>query len=333
MSANRLTFWGSWAPPMLYVIIIKTMEVDPIISLNGEIQVTGDLSLIPLSRSLDEANLNKEFLKAILEKAQDQLIEELCGKKYARNTDKKFQRAGTTQRTLVTRYGTIKFKLVKVKSLENGTILRPFLLYLGLGPRKRVVDDLDFECAELATLLTYRDSQTVIRNLTKAEVPKHRIHSYVQKVGAFIDEERRKEDNTRTDLLYADGTKTHGLNQKKNEINVVVGKDAKTGEKSLLGLTVNKEWRETAKQVKTQAEILVADADKPLRSALLDKALNYQLCVNHSVREVSMHLWKAGLPKNERKEILRKLRAILHTCRNSVLKHLKDGDVERLKED
>ncbi|MGQ9722727.1 MAG: hypothetical protein ACUVXA_15560 [Candidatus Jordarchaeum sp.] len=51
-----------------------------------------------------------------------------------------------------------------MKSLENGTILlRPFLLYLGLEPRKRVVDDLDFECAELATLLTYRDSQTVIK--------------------------------------------------------------------------------------------------------------------------------------------------------------------------
>lgn len=56
------------------------------------------------------------------------------------------------------------FKLVKVKSLENGTILRPFLLYLGLEPKKRVVDDLVFECAEAAALLTYRDAQTVIRN-------------------------------------------------------------------------------------------------------------------------------------------------------------------------
>nr|MDO8083046.1 transposase [Candidatus Freyarchaeota archaeon] len=281
---------------------------------------------------LDEANLNREVLRAVLEEAQDQLIDELCGGKYARNQDRKFRRAGTAKRTLVTRHGTIVFKLVKVRSLENGSILRPFLLYLGLEPRKRVVDDLIFECAESATLLTYRDAQTVIRNLTKAEVPKSRIHSYVQQVGAFVDQERRKTEKPKTDLLYADGTKAHGLNQKKkNEINVILGKDAKTGEKSLLGLTVNREWRETAKQVKTQAEILVADADKPLRSALLDKALNYQLCVNHSVREVSMHLWKAGLPKNERREILRRLKAILHTCRNSALKHLKDGDIERLR--
>nr|MDO8080406.1 transposase [Candidatus Freyarchaeota archaeon] len=310
----------------------KLRRWSPIISLNNQIQVTGDLSLIPLSRSLDEANLNKEVLRAVLEKAQDQLIDELCGRKYARNQeDKKFQRAGTAERTLVTRHGIIRFKLVKVKSLENGTILRPFLLYLGLEPRKRIVDDLDFECAETAILLTYRDSQTVIRNLTKATVPKSRIHSYVQEVGAFVDQERRKTEKPKTDLLYADGTKAHGLNQKKNEINVIIGKDAKTGEKSLLGLTVNREWRETAKQVKTQAEILVADADKPLRIALLGKALNYQLCVNHSVKEVSMHLWKAGLPKNERREILGRLRAILHTCRNSALKHLEDGDTERLQ--
>ncbi len=43
-----------------------------------------------------------------------------------------------------------------------------------------------------------------------------------------------------------------------------------------------------------------------------------------------MHLWKAGLPQNERKEILGRLEAILHTCRNSAFKHLKDGNVERL---
>jgi len=45
----------------------------------------------------------------------------------------------------------------------------------------KVVDDLDFECADAATYLTYRDSKTVIEALTKAEVSKHRIHSYVQR--------------------------------------------------------------------------------------------------------------------------------------------------------
>jgi len=267
----------------------------------------------------------------VLEKAQEELIQELCGPKYSRGGDAKLRRAGTAKRTLTTRHGTVEFKLVKVKSLENGSVMRPFLLYIGLEPRKRVVDDLVLECAEAATYLTYRDSKKVIENLTRARVSRHRIHSCVQEVGAFIDGERGEAAARKIDLLYADGTKAHGMDGRKNEINVIMGKDLKTGEKSLLGLTVNGSWEETAEQVKGRADVLIADADRPLRSALLDKALNHQLCVNHAVREVGYHLWKAGLPKQERKLIRARLRAILNTCRNSAIKHLKDKDVERLR--
>ena len=267
----------------------------------------------------------------MLEKVQDELIDELCGRKYARDGGKKFRRAGTTERTLITRHGKIAFRLVKVKSLENASILRPFLLYMGVEPRKRAVDDFVFECAETATYLTYRDSTTVIERLTRARVSRHRIHASVQTVGAFIDKERRGAGGEKVGHLYADGTKAHGHNGKKNEINVVLGKDAGTGEKCLLALSVNKDWKETAKQVKGKADVLIADADRAMRTALLDKALNYQLCVNHAIREVSIHLWKAQLPKQERKEIRSRLRAILNTCRSSALKHLKDGDAERLQ--
>ena len=133
-----------------------------------------------------------------------------------------------------------------------------------------------------------------MESLTKARVSKHRIHSCVQRVGAFIDEERGEAAARKMDLLYADGTKAHGVGRK-NEVNVVVGKDLETGEKSLLGLAVNRSWEVTAEQVKGRADVLIADADKPLRNALLDKALSYQLCVNHGVRETGYHLWKAGL--------------------------------------
>ena len=275
--------------------------------------------------------MNKTVLKAVIEKAQDQLITELCGRKYGRNRDARFKRAGTTDRTLVTRHGTIEFKLAKVRSLENESILRPLLLDIGLEPWKRIVEDLVFECAETATYLTYRDSKTVIENLTKAKVSKHRIHAYVQKVGSFIDKERRETAAGKVDLLYADGTKTHGLEGKKNEINVIVGKDQKKGEKKLLGLTVNKKWTETAEQFNGKADVLISDADRELRNALIDKALNYQQCVRHSVGDVGYTLWKAGLPKHERREIRTRLRAILNTLGNSTIKHLKDGDTERLR--
>ena len=94
---------------------------------------------------------------------------------------------------------------------------------------------------------------------------------------------------------------------------------------------MNKKWKETAEQFKGNAGFLISDADRELRNALIDKALNHQLCINHAVREVSYILWKAGLPKMERKEIRARLKAILHACRNSTIKHLKDGDMERLR--
>lgn len=50
--------------------------------------------------------MNREILKALLDKAQDRLINELCGKKYDRTKDNQFKRAGTTSRALITRHGT-----------------------------------------------------------------------------------------------------------------------------------------------------------------------------------------------------------------------------------
>jgi hypothetical protein len=40
--------------------------------------------------------------------------------------------------------------------------------------------------------------------------------------------------------MYAEGTKAHGIDGKKNEINVIIEKNSETGEKNLLGLTVNR---------------------------------------------------------------------------------------------
>jgi len=101
-----------------------------------------------------------------------------------------------------------------VHDLRNDCYFRPLLVYVGVLPRQRIVDDLVLECAKLATYLTYRDS-------------------------------RRKAPVKDQDLILGDGTKCHGLGGKKNEFNVVLGKNQITGEKSLLGLDVNKGWKRT----------------------------------------------------------------------------------------
>jgi len=306
--------------------------MEAIVSVQTCIDVSGDLSIIGLSRGLDEANLIKVILKAFLERIQEDLVNQLCGERYTRNRDSryKYKRAGTARRTLVTRHGTISFRLVKVRSLEDGSMMRPLLLYLGVEPRRRIVDDLVLESAEAASMLTYRDTKNVIELFTNAETSKHRVHRYVQQVGAYMDRKRRKTATRKVNLMYGDSTKAHGIHGKKNTVNVVLGKDLETAEKHLLALDVNRGWVETAWQVRAEADVLISDADKEMRNALIDKALCYQLCVNHAVRGVNNHLWRAKMPREERKQIRDRLKAILCTLRNSVRKHLKDMDTTRL---
>jgi len=195
------------------------------ISVQTEVEIQGDLSLANISRELDAINIPKEILKSAIAKLQDELLLNLCGPKYHRTQDRKFKRVGSTSRTFCTRHGRIEFRLTKVRCLENGSIMRPLLVYVGVEPKKRIIDDLTLECAEIATYLTYRDSKTVIENLTNADVSKCRIYGCVQRVGEFMNQERRRLPSNSLDLIEGDGTKCHGLGKKKNEINVILGKN------------------------------------------------------------------------------------------------------------
>lgn len=56
-----------------------------------------------------------------------------------------------------------------------------------------------------------------------------------------------------------DGTKSHGLGGVKNEVNVILGMNQETCEKSLLGLGVNEDWKSTAAQFKGKAKFAVPD--------------------------------------------------------------------------
>jgi len=55
-----------------------------------------------------------------------------------------------SEQNLETRHSIVKLRLIKIRSMENGSIMKSFLLYIGLEPKKRVVDELVLECAETA---------------------------------------------------------------------------------------------------------------------------------------------------------------------------------------
>jgi len=133
------------------------------------------------------------------------------------------------------------------------------------------------------------------------------------------------------DLLTGDGTKVHGRGGKKNEVNVILGKDHETGEKELLGLDVNKSWAQTASQFEGKAEVAVSDNKPALRKALLEKSDEYQACILHCIWDIKFYLWQAKLSVDQRKPISMRVEKVLWTLHNSVEKHILDGDVKALR--
>ena len=84
-------------------------------------------------------------------------------------------------------------------------------------------------------------------------------------------------------------------------------------------------------QFKGWAKVAVSDNEPSLRNALLEKAFNYQACVRHCIGDVRFYLWSANVPKDQRDNLSGKLEVILEILRNSVNKHLADGNFECLR--
>jgi len=133
------------------------------------------------------------------------------------------------------------------------------------------------------------------------------------------------------DLLTGDSTKAHGRGGKKNEVNVILGKDHETGEKKLLRLDVNKTWAQTTSQFKGKAEVTVSNNEPALRKALLEKSDEYQSCILHCIRDIKFYLWQAKLSVDQRKPISMRVERVLWALRNLVEKHIFDGGVKVLR--
>ncbi|NLB77104.1 MAG: hypothetical protein GX799_11695 [Crenarchaeota archaeon] len=98
-----------------------------------------------------------------------------------------------------------------------------------------------------------------------------------------------------------------------------------------MGLSVNEPWKSTMHQFKGFAKAAVSDNEPALRNALLEKAFNYQACVRHCIGDVRFYLWSANVLKDQRDILVGKLETVLVILRNSVNKHLADGNFGRLK--
>jgi transposase-like protein len=292
------------------------------------------VSVSSIAKAVDESDLDKHVLRQILEAIQEDEVLRLCGDKYARNQDSQWERAGTSNKTVGTKLGKIKIKLVKVRDTIDDKVFKPLKEKVDLKGKKVYQDDISILGVELASKMTYRDASKEGRRLIEDFPSAHTINRRAKEYGEAIAHFNRSEvSKEKVEIVMADGTKVHGMHKGKNEVKAIIGLDS-LGNKSLLGVTVNRSWYRAAFEVKdmvSETAILVGDAEKEMRLALLKKDMKFQLDNVHATSEVGYKLWQENIPRNIRESILRELKTLLYTLKNSVEKHALDGDMDRLE--
>lgn len=291
------------------------------------------ISVSSIANAVDESDLNKQVLKQILEAIQEDEVLQLCGKKHARKQDRGWKRAGTSNKTIGTRLGKIKIKLAKVQDTLTNTIFKPLMGRVEFKGKKVYQNDVSILGVELASKMTYRDANKEGKRVIEEFPSPHTINRRAKEYGEAIVHFNRSEIREKAEIVMADGTKVHGMHKGKNEVKAIIGLD-KHGNKSLLGVTVNHSWYRAAFEVKdmvSETAALIGDAEREMRLALLKKDMKFQLDNIHAAREVGYKLWQENVPKGTRESILKELKTLLYTLKNSVEKHAKDGDMNRLE--
>jgi hypothetical protein len=283
--------------------------------------------------------LEQMVTEAVIEKADEELIEKYCGGKYARGNGKnRYQRAGSVERHPVTSVGKLNPRLHRVRDKEEKKIFLPVEDSIEFDGKKIYQEDISMISAELATKMTYRDTvkegKQFIKDCPSACTIKRRVIEYGEKINAFT---RYEIKDASVEVAYADGTKTHSQEKgkSKNGVNVVLG--VNNGKKVLLDARVNKPWEETASKLDEAAAldekaVIAGDADREMRNALVKGERSFQLDLIHVLRDTSFKLWQDGeMTLEDRKGIIRRLESVLFALKNSVVKHRADKDLDALK--
>ena len=78
--------------------------------------------------------------------------------------------------------------------------------------------------------------------------------------------------------------------------------------------------------------VIIGDADREMRKALVKGERRFQLDLIHVLRDTSFKLWQdREMTLEDRKRIIRRLGTLLFSLKNSVEKHRKDRNLDALK--
>jgi len=293
------------------------------------------IPLATLAEFVTDQNVESVLLEGLVESLDASRVEALCGEKHAHgNGEQRFQRAGTDTRTAVTTAGEHEFDLHYVEDTaadhDESSYFRPVEDVLSFDGQNRYQQDVATKSVDLATSLSYRDAADhgdgIFERMPSPTTINRRAKEYGSKLKQFLPD---CVADTGADAVIPDGTKCHSQDDDRayHSVQATLGEDTAEESRSLLDLSVNADWDETAADpddidAVTDDATVVSDAEEGIVTAFTDERRNHQLDLVHVGRTLDYNLWDDGVfSLDRRNEIVSEVIDEVFHLKNSVAKH------------
>jgi hypothetical protein len=304
------------------------------------------IPLATLAEFITDQNIESVLLEGLVESLDAARVEALCGEKHAHgNGEKRFQRRGTDTRTAVTTAGEHEFSLHYVEDTAAGhdesSYFRPVEDVLSFDGQNRYQQDIAATSADLATSLSYRDTADhgdgIFEKMPSPTTINRRAREYGGKLKQFLPD---CVADTDADAVIPDGTKCHSQDNDRtyHSVQATLGEDTADESRSLLDLSVNADWDETASELDdidavTDDAAVVSDGESGIVTAFTDETRDHQLDLVHVGRTLDYNLWDDGIfPLDQRNDIVSEVIDEVFHLKNSVAKHRPNEEFAAIRE-
>jgi hypothetical protein len=303
------------------------------------------LPLAAVAEFVTDQNIESVLMEELVESLDAARVEALCGEKHAHgNGDRRFQRAGTDTRTAITTAGEHEFNLHYVEDTaadhDESSYFRPVEDVIDFDGQNRYQQDIAAKSVDLATDLSYRDAADHGDGFVSMPSPttiNRRVREYGSKLKQHLPD---CITGTDADAVIADSTKCHSQDEDRSyhSIQATLGEDTAEESRSLLDLSVNADWNETAAKLDnidavTDDATVVSDADEGIVTAFTDEHSDHQLDLVHVGRTLDYSLWEDGVfSPDQRTEIVSEVINEVFHLKNSVAKHRPEEEFAAIRE-
>ena len=303
------------------------------------------IPLATLAEFITDQNIESVLLESAVESLDAARVEAYCGEKHAHgNGTNRYQRAGTDTRTAVTTAGEHEFSLHYVQDTaadpDESSYFRPVEDVIDFDGQNRYQPDIAAQSVDLATSLSYRDTADhgdgILPKMPSPTTINRRAKEYGSKLKEFLPD---RIENTEADAVIADGTKCHSQDDDRtyHSVQATLGEDLDEESRSLLDLSVNADWDETADDLDdlnavTDDAPVVSDGDTSIITAFTDQSRVHQLDLIHVPQTLEYKLWDDDVfSKDQRDEIIAEVSEEVFHLKNSVEKHRPEAEFEAIR--